>query len=120
MRLPNLNELINAKAEIFHAGKRFSRYSQIKKKWMATIGWHIRQQKLKPVSRVFLKFTWHEQNKKRDPDNIAAGGKKLILDALVEMGILANDGWQQVAGWTDAFDVREQPGVTVEMMEDFI
>ena len=117
MRLPNLNELINAKAEIFHAGKRFSRYSQVKKNWMRTIGMFIRQQRLQPMDRVFLRFTWHEQNKKRDPDNIAAGGKKLILDALVEMGVLQNDGWAQVAGWTDSFDVREQPGVTVELME---
>ena len=70
-----------------------------------------------PVKTAYLRFTWGEPNKKRDPDNIAAGGRKFILDALVHSGILPNDGWANVTGWCDVFTLADEPFVKVELWE---
>lgn len=60
---------------------------------------------------------WVEKNRKRDLDNIAAGGRKLILDSLVDIGVLKNDGWKNVEGWTDSFSInKDRPGVWVEII----
>jgi Holliday junction resolvase RusA-like endonuclease len=73
---------------------------------------------LEPIDkRVKITFTWYCKNQKKDPDNIAFA-KKFILDALVRTDILANDGWKQIAGFTDYFEVDEsRPRVEVEIRE---
>ncbi len=42
-------------------------------------------------------FSWAEPDRHRDPDNIAAGGTKLVMDALVDAGVLPKDGAAYVA-----------------------
>lgn len=54
--------------------------------------------------RVRVHIKWIEKNRRRDPDNIAAG-KKFIMDALVDHGVLQGDGWQHVVSYSDSFDV---------------
>lgn len=73
---------------------------------------------LEPIDkRVKIIFTWYCKNQKKDPDNIAFA-KKFILDSLVRTGILKNDGWKQIAGFTDYFEVDEsRPRVEVEIRE---
>ena len=45
-------------------------------------------------------------------------GHKVIQDALVECGVLANDGWKEVCGFTDTFSVsQKEPYITVELEE---
>ena len=51
-----------------------------------------------------MRYTWIEQNRKRDKDNIAFA-KKFIQDALRLAGILKNDGWAEIAGFSDDFQV---------------
>ena len=61
-------------------------------------------------------FEWVEKNRRRDPDNIAAGCK-FILDGL-QPEILANDGWKQIIGITHIFNVvmkNQSPGVFVAL-----
>lgn len=53
---------------------------------------------------VFIEIRWIEKNKKRDKDNIAFA-KKFILDGLVKAGIIANDGWKEISGWSESFAV---------------
>lgn len=107
--LPRLNELI---------GRERHYYNNAKKQWATTIGWEIKRQHLRPMGQVFIRWTWQEATKRRDPDNVCAIGRKFILDALVTMGILTNDGWKQIAGWTDTWVVvPESPGVTVILEE---
>jgi Holliday junction resolvase RusA-like endonuclease len=73
---------------------------------------------LKPIDkRVKITFTWYCKNQKKDPDNIAFA-KKFILDALVKSRILVNDGWKQIVGFTDYFEVDEnKPRVEIEIRE---
>ena len=91
--LPSLNEIIAA-SKSGHG--KYNAYARMKNEMMDRIGLFIIQAHLKPVKEAYIEFQWHELTKKRDPDNIAAGGRKFILDALVKAGILKNDGWAQI------------------------
>jgi hypothetical protein len=96
--------------------KRWSKYSDLKREYESLIISAINLAKIKPVKRAYFMFSWIEKSRKRDPDNIAAGGRKFIFDSLVTAGVLENDGWKQIAGWNDTFMVKEgnqQPGVGV-------
>ena len=118
-RLPGLNELIAAaKRPMGRANKdglRWGSYSQLKREWVNKILGRLKH--LKKVHRAYFKFSWYEGNRKRDPDNIAAAGRKIILDALVMSGTLKNDGWSHVQGWEDHFYVdRDKPRVEVDVI----
>lgn len=66
---------------------------------------------------VIIHYEWYEPNRKRDLDNIAGFGHKVIQDALVECGVLENDGWKEVIGFTDTFYVARTPKIVVELEE---
>jgi len=114
-RLPGLNEYVDA--ERANAGRYIA--AQMKKKTQDEIISHIKQQ-LRNVAflrMVDITYIWTEPNRKRDKDNVAFA-KKFIQDALVEAGILPNDGWKNIGGFRDEFDVNPQnPNVTVIIEE---
>ena len=60
-------------------------------------------------------FTWFEPTRRRDPDNIAFA-KKFIFDGLIQAGIIKGDGWKQVAGFADRFQVDHVRGPYVEVI----
>ena len=67
---------------------------------------------------MFMHYTWYEPNRKRDNDNIAAGGRKIIQDALVSCGYIKNDGWHDSVGFSDSFRVdKQEPRIEVEIEE---
>lgn len=69
----------------------------------------------KPVSMEYL---WVEPNRRRDKDNISSFGRKVIQDALVDAGVLEDDGWDYVAGFSDRFEVDKQhPRIEVTIVE---
>jgi hypothetical protein len=107
--LPGLNEIIAAAKG---CGGRGRAYSAMKATWTQTCALHALSSGLRRVDRVRLAFRWVERDRKRNPDNIAAA-HKFILDGLVTAKILDNDGWSQVAGWSDTFEVGKRPGVEV-------
>ena len=94
---------------------KFFKYSEMKKENDRVICLLIMSQRLKPMNKAFFHFHWMEKTTRRDPDNIAAGGRKFILDALVHASILENDGWKNVLGWTDYFHHGNSDGVIVKM-----
>lgn len=112
-RLPNLNEYINA--------ERTNRYiaANMKKKTEERIAAEILTQLngLHITEMVNMVYTWVEPNKKRDKDNIAFA-KKFIQDALVKSGVLNNDGWREIDGFSDLFKVDpDNVGVKVDIVE---
>ena len=108
--LPGMNDYIST-------GNRF-RYNTDKKKWQEAIAFYIRRAKVKPVESVYLHFLWQEKHDRRDPDNFSSMGRKWVLDSLVECGVLTNDGWGQIIGWSDEWMVdKEKPGVLVTLEE---
>lgn len=118
--LPGLNELIAAAK----SGRgRGNAYSRLKAEWTNVIVIHAKAARVPAFSRrVFVTFEWVEKTRKRDPDNIAAGGRKLVLDALVKAGVLQGDGWKYLATWTDRFVLwhpgLKGPGVGVTIQEE--
>lgn len=98
---------------------RTNRYlgAEMKKRMESIVSSHIFQQ-LDGVQfnePVRLSFRWYEPNKKRDLDNICFA-KKFVLDALVKNGVLVNDGWEWVKGFTDEFFIdREFPRIEVDI-----
>ena len=67
---------------------------------------------------VFMEYTWTERNRRRDLDNISSFGRKVIQDALVDAGVLRDDGWKYVVGFSDRFQVdKENPHIEVRIRE---
>ena len=111
-RLPGLNEYIAAERTHRQIAAKMKRTVQDE------IGWCIKSQKSQPITvPVVLHFTWYEENRKRDLDNIAFA-KKFVQDSLVESGILRGDGWKEITGFTDTFKVdKMRPRIEVEIVE---
>lgn len=109
LKLPSCNEYIAACRKNAFAG------AILKKNTQNTIGWFL-VGKPKITKPVFIEFHWVEENRRRDLDNCAFG-KKFILDALQEMGILPNDNQRYVKGFQDTFEVGEKAKVIVTIKE---
>ena len=111
-RLSGLNEYINANRSNKYLG------AKLKKQEQAYIIWCIREQlgNTKIDKPVEGHFTWIEENKRRDLDNICFA-KKFILDALVESGVLKDDNRKIVTNFTDSFEYADKSKVIVELEE---
>lgn len=112
-RLPNLNDYIDTERRNRQAAAKLKRETQ------NYIGWYIRKD-LRGVhfkGPVAMQYTWVEKDERRDKDNIAFA-KKFIQDALVQMGVLRDDGWDYVAGFSDDFQVdKNKARVEVRIWE---
>lgn len=111
-RLMGLNEYTKANRTNKHVGNKVKQDEEI------YIIWCIRQQlsNLKIEKPVIGHFTWIEENKKRDLDNICFA-KKFILDALVKAEVLKNDNRKMVTNFTDSFGYADKSKVIVELEE---
>lgn len=112
--LPGLNEYTDAQRAHRQAGANMKRKYQ--QAVMAALKPQLRGKKLKEP--VYLRYTWVEKARKRDKDNIAGFGHKVIQDALVCLGALRNDGWDNIEGYSDAFRVdKKNPHIEIEVEE---
>lgn len=67
---------------------------------------------------VEMHYTWYEPNKRRDLDNVSSFGRKVIQDSLVQCGVLKDDGWKYVVGFSDRFEVdKANPRIEVKIIE---
>lgn len=97
MPLPGLNEVIDA------CKKGPKVYARMKKSWGKTVSLYALQQKFEPITAPSgFDFEWFEK-RPMDPDNISSGGRKIILDALQESGLLPNDNAKWMLSFTDKF-----------------
>ena len=92
--------------------------NQAKQREQAYIMWCIKEQlgNLKLDKPVIGHFTWIEENKRRDLDNICFA-KKFILDALQKCEKLENDNRRWVTGFTDKFEYGKEFKVILEIEE---
>ena len=73
--------------------------------------------KAKIINPVKVTFIWVCKDERKDPDNIAFA-KKFILDGMVTAGIIKDDGWKEIKGFEDKFEVdKDNPRVVVEIRE---
>lgn len=113
-RLHNLNDLIAAERTNRHMGAKMKSDDE------SIVSVAIRQcMGLTVIQRpVYMEYRWVEPNRKRDLDNISSYGRKIIQDALVKTGVLKDDGWNEVVGFSDRFEVdKENPRIEVLVKE---
>lgn len=111
-RLPGMNEYTSANRSNAQAGGR------MKSETEEAIMWAAKVAGLKPMAgKVYARFIWVEPNMRRDLDNIAFA-KKFVFDALQKMGVIKNDNWSGVTGFSDTFRLNKaNPRVIVELEE---
>ena len=109
LKLPSLNEYVNANRVNRYAGAKMKRFYEAK------IGYFLRDMPHyeKPIK---IHFTWIEGNKRRDLDNICFA-KKFILDAMVKNGKLKDDNRNHVTAFTDSFEYGDETCVVLEVEE---
>jgi Holliday junction resolvase RusA-like endonuclease len=108
--LPTMNEIVAA------SKKNHMAYANMKKDYTALV--MISAQGLPKVSKADFIITWYCENKRKDPDNIAGGGIKMILDGLVKAGVIPNDGWSEINSITHHFEVDKQnPRIEIKIFE---
>lgn len=111
-KLPGLNEIINENRASYRWAARN------KKKWTEATAWQIKMQCVPHITKsIVVRLTWFEKDKMRDPDNIAGGGAKILMDALQMARVLDNDGWQ-IRGIIHNFKIdKKRPRVEVALRE---
>lgn len=113
-KLHSLNEYLGACNTHNKSGGRMKREDQTKVEWF--IRSQLRGVRIK--NPVIMRYHWYEPNKRRDLDNISSYGRKVIQDALVRCGVIHNDGWRQVLGFSDFFYIdRKEPRIEVDIIE---
>lgn len=109
MKLPSLNEYINECRRNRYAG------ANMKKSVEMDIAYFFN--KLPRFKNpIQIKFSWVENNRRRDLDNICFA-KKFILDALVKSGHMKDDNRNYVIGFTDEFYYDVEPKVILDIEE---
>lgn len=109
-KLPGLNEYTEENRRNKHSGNKLKQQTEEDIIWILK---SVRTQIDKPVR---IKFTWYEQERRRDKDNVAFA-KKFILDALQKSRILPNDNNQYILGFQDEFIYGQGDKVAVEIWE---
>lgn len=111
--LPGLNDYISAERSSLHQAAKM-------KKQCEAIVMHAARSlgKWQPEGKVYMTYHWYEPNRRRDKDNVSSFGRKVIQDALVRAKILRNDGWNDIEGFQDEFEVdKRNPRIVVELTE---
>ena len=111
--LPGLNEYIEQERSHRQAG------AKLKKQCECVVLHALRSLgKLQIEEPVYMVYHWYEKDRRRDKDNISSFGRKVIQDALVKAHILQNDGWKNIIGFEDRFEVdKKNPRIVVEIIE---
>lgn len=112
--LPNLNDYIAAERANRHKGAKMKADSG------NIVSVAIRQclSGIKIENPVFMEYTWVEKNRRRDLDNISSFGRKVIQDALVTTGVLKDDVWRYIVGFSGRFEVdKDKPRIEVKIIE---
>lgn len=113
-RFPSLNDYIGANRQhkLKANNMKQSAQNEIIRCVKAQLG------TLKIYKQVIINYKYYEPNQKRDLDNISGFFHKVFQDALVKCGVLINDSWRYVGGFSDRFYVdRLSPRIEVEIEE---
>ena len=113
-RLDNLNDYIKACRTNQYKGAHLKAKSEHK------VQAEIYEQlgSLRITRPVRMIYRWYEKDRRRDLDNVSSFGRKVIQDALVDTGVIKNDGWKEITGFSDEFYIdKKNPRIEVEIEE---
>ena len=120
-RMPNLNDCLHGeRIAIRKNGKFTTKGNAMKQEYQRKVVSAVRSQLRgihidKPVKIYYTFFFFF---RKRDLDNISAFAHKVIQDGLVQCGLLANDGWKNIVGYSDDFYVdKDNPRIEILIRE---
>ena len=120
--LPGLNDYLRAERSFTRRGtKGHSCGNDMKQECQMLIANAIRLQlkRLMIHNPVFIRYSFYEPNRKRDLDNIAGVAHKFVQDSLVKCGVLENDGWDNITGFSDQFFLdRHNPRIEFVIQEE--
>ena len=112
-RLPTLNEYSAAERTNAKYAAKLKKDTENMIAWLAI----TRLPGLEIKNPVHIDYLWIEKDKRRDLDNISFA-QKFVQDALVKAGVLKNDGWKHVEGFSHSFAVdAKNPRVEVSIRE---
>ena len=112
-RLPSLNDYIKAERSGWQAA------NSMKHRYENVVVVSAKKAHLKRIRKpVRIRYTFFERDRRRDKDNIAGVAHKIVQDALVKSGMLINDSWNYVVGFSDEFQIdKKKPRIEVELIE---
>ena len=116
-KFPSMNEFIDANRR---SKGRFNKGNAMKQQSQNEISWQILKQhrKLHIDKPVKLIYSYYEPNQKRDLDNISGYFHKVFQDALVNCGVIHNDNWHYIVGFTDEFYIdNKHPRIEIKIVE---
>lgn len=109
-------ELADINQIVKKSKQHYGSYATLKKNNTALVALSARN--LPKIKSADFVITWYSKNRRKDPDNIAGGGTKMLLDGLVKAGKLENDGWKQIKSITHHFKIDKQnPRIEVQIYE---
>lgn len=112
-KLPGLNEYISAERANKYKGAKMKR--DCENIVVLAARKHLKGIKIK--NPVEMHYLWIEPNNRRDRDNVAFA-KKFIQDALVSAGVLEEDDYKHVVGFSDRFGVdKNNPRIEIKIIE---
>lgn len=112
--MPDLNNYLSECGRHPHAG------AKMKRDFMLIASKSIRKQlsRIKIAKKVRIHYRYFEPSMKRDPSNISAFAIKVIEDALQKCGVISNDGWANIAGYSQDFFIdKDNPRIEVTITE---
>lgn len=114
-RLPGLNDYTLECRKHPQAGAKMKRIAQ------ELCEWSIKQRcKVKFTKPVRIHYIFIEPNRRRDKSNVAAFAIKVIEDALVELQVIHDDGWQYIDQYSCEFGVDKlHPRIEVSITDDW-
>lgn len=96
------------------AGKGYHARNSMKKKDQRRIIQYLPKVRFKKP--VYIRYVFYEPNRRRDKDNISSYFHKIFQDACVQAGVLKNDGWKEIEGFSDEFHVDQKyPRIEIYM-----
>lgn len=112
-RLDDFNKYTYACRSDRHAGARMKKANQ------KIVSDCLIAYRIKPhQGAVYITYRFYEKphGRMRDKSNIQSFAMKVIEDALTEGGIIKDDSWQYIAGYSCSFyRVTENPRIEVEI-----
>lgn len=113
-RFASMNEFIDANRAHRQQG------NSMKKRDQKIISVYIKNQLrgVRITNQVYIKYKFYEPNARRDLDNISGYFHKVFQDALVFCGVIVDDNWNYVVGFSDDFYVsKNNPRIEITLQE---